>query len=136
MLKKGQRVKINSGGDYCGAYDERTGVTLDDCHFMESVYVVLDIGQVIYNSSGKSNLTPVEPSIDNLMVGDVVDLVGTIKVVTFIGNDNHIVLEGGSILTKEYMNKYGYKVISPKLTMTIEEAEEKLNAIIKYINNK
>lgn len=138
MLKKGQRVKINSGGeDSGGGHDGKTGIILDE-HMIgvDMKDVKLDNG--VIEAFDEDHLTPVEPSIDNLMVGDVVEHSECKYKVLFIGNDNFVTISREhpyhnkimSSHSKLELKAYGYKVISPKTTMTIQEAEEKLNVII------
>ncbi len=128
LKKKGQRVKINSGGEYfAGGYDNRIATVLEDDSYKP--FIKTDTGECI--SPNDSFLTPVEPSIDNLMVGDVVEGQAKRAKVLFIGNDNFIIIEDSQwYWSKQLLKENGYKVMSPKTTMTIKEAEEKLNAII------
>lgn len=136
MLKKGQRVKINSGrNEYAGIFDGRIGIVMEDdvktnSTIYHNIYVHTDVGNALYINP--SYLTPVEPSIDNLMVGDVVvDEDVNEYTISFIGNDNFIAL-GSTIFSKKELKDNRFKITpySPKPTMTLKEAEEKLNVKI------
>lgn len=66
--KKGTRVRIESGGkSYWGVYDGRIGVIIEESTSV--LYVLLDSGVVTYINV--KHLEETEPSIDNLMPGDV-----------------------------------------------------------------
>lgn len=121
MLKKGQRVQINSGGSYYGGlYDGRTAITSEEFDDEDGYHyglVILDIG--FAGKLEEYNLTPVEPSIDNLMVGDVVkNNEDDAKKIVFIGNNDFIVsssteYESLHFMSKKNMIHHGYKVIFP-----------------------
>ncbi len=90
---------------------------------------MLDIG--ISVPMTEDDLTPVEPSIDNLMVGDVVErdtlsgIEGRLDVL-FIGNDDYIALtDGGDIIhySKGYLKSSGYKIISPSPKTVLKRSE-------------
>lgn len=129
MLKKGQRVQINSGGKWAsGAYDGMTAICLDDSiSEFDIVDIKLDTGIVIFPAD-LEYLTPVEPSIDNLMVGDVVEcqLVDghkkyTNQKVNILGilNDDCIFTDYWKIISKKQLKEWNCKVISPSPSKTV-----------------
>lgn len=127
MIKKGTRVRIESGGkERCGGYDGRIGIVLDEPNSIyDMVGIKLDIGNI--DIFEEEHLTPVEPSIDNLMVGDVVGHENYQTTIKFIGNDDCIFTSNKVWHSKKDFKDSQMRVISPspKTTLTKKEIAAK-----------
>jgi uncharacterized protein YodC (DUF2158 family) len=128
----GDRVRVESGGTYCyGGYDGVVGQVLSSEMYS---YVKLQSGQV--RAFPEDDLTKVEPSLDTLMLGDVLvdntdDYLRTVQ--GLMGNIVFYTHSNGESYFEsiEELKEYSWKLKSasteaPVTTMTVEEVAKKL----------